>query len=284
MSITATRDALVAFLNDQALTPDLTAVAAYEETDGLDQLASGRLLVIPNKPSAEMLTFSGDDDINPQLDVIVQYKTATLTTAELDPYLTLSETIAKLCLGATLSNNAQGIEVEWPEGAIAHLDMENYMVLTVRHDRHVHADHDRLRFAVLDLQFEIPPCPRSYPSAGSANCRRSSASSKRRKPKKIVTAGLRVAGKVILGVAKKEAPKLSGNLKKSLGVFKTKHAKRGTIKLIVGPRTNFFPKAYYPAFIEWGHPRSPRQGPRSRAAACRRPSPRQRQPIHGAGV
>lgn len=130
--ICPTRDALVAFLNAQSLTPDVPAVAAWEETADLEALAGGRVLVIANRPSSEMLTYDGVNDRQPQIDVIVQYKSATLTTTEMDPYVSLSEAIADLVLGATLSNATQCINVEWPDGAIVHSDLQDFQVLTIR--------------------------------------------------------------------------------------------------------------------------------------------------------
>lgn len=137
-TICETRDQVVDLLNQQitqqGITPILTAVAAYEDSSDLQSLAGGRLLVIARELASEMVTFDSINERRPKLDVIVQYKGKTVTPAELDPYLQLSETLCDVVLGQTLPNGLMCIEADWPmtrtDGAFVLSHLEKFQVLT----------------------------------------------------------------------------------------------------------------------------------------------------------
>ena len=130
------RDSVISYLNGLGLTPNLTAVAAYSDAAGLEQLNGGRLLVIARQPHAELLTFEADEERKPVIDVVVQYHGQTLNAVELDPYFALSETITDKLL--TAANGAFDgmtcIEADWPlpanEGAFVQSDLANFNALT----------------------------------------------------------------------------------------------------------------------------------------------------------
>lgn len=135
--IAATRDAIITALNTQSFTPTITAAAAYEATVDLEltmMIGEARLLVIPRDVENDATTFDGTvQDRAITFDVILQYHARTLTTAELDPYLALAESITTYMLGETAVEAADKrcTEVKWPSGTWDADHLEKFKVLTI---------------------------------------------------------------------------------------------------------------------------------------------------------
>lgn len=90
----------------------------------------------------------------------------------------------------------------------------------------------------------------------------------RRDAKRIVRKALRAGGRIIRTAERAEAPRLTGKLRRSIGVV-GKKPKGGVLAVGVGPRSAPFKAGpFYPAFVIFGH----RAGKSGRVAANDFPS------------
>ena len=120
--IAATRDMVVKAFNDAGLTPVLTALAIYDLTYTLAQLAGGRVVVMPQTKEPQLSSRGAPQKNDVKIDLSVQYKFSTPQPSEIDPYMGLVEKAADLFLGSTLSSpdttfTATCMEISFPHGA-----------------------------------------------------------------------------------------------------------------------------------------------------------------------
>lgn len=126
------RDAVIAALVAAPLTPELEPIAIYDLDYGLEDLLGGRLTVMPQTNGLTLLARSKSSRSEPKIDVAVQYKYVAPTTAEVDPYLTLAESIAKLVIGMEFGTPVSAVcnAVTFPHGLFLQQHIEKFGVFT----------------------------------------------------------------------------------------------------------------------------------------------------------
>lgn len=130
------RDAVVAAINNAGFspTPKLVAIPIYDLAADLEQLAGGRIVVMPQTKALRGMTRANVQAADITIDVAVQFKGKDIQPATLDPYLNVSEAIPDLFLGTTLKTqsgiSATCTDVTWPHGLFIQAHMSQFRCLT----------------------------------------------------------------------------------------------------------------------------------------------------------
>lgn len=116
--LTSCRDQVVQAINgaSPAFAPISKAIALYNTRANLEEIneRGGRIIVVPQAKKGELFTRDGKKRREMLIDVAVQYKYATPSPTEIDPYMVEAEAIADFFEGTSLPNGCVCVKIDHP--------------------------------------------------------------------------------------------------------------------------------------------------------------------------